>query len=253
MFRITRRQAQRICWLPAAGDGAPSRRRLGWLTNFNFGPYGLWSTSDQRLTAKRNRGGARNPLRTLSAPSFFRGGVRPGRMAPGRCAPRLSVRRLVPRRRLDLSRYAGRRYRRNRYSRGTPSYEFRRRQPAATPARTPSPGTTRISFHGTPPSSRGSTESAASLDVLLVDAALGPVRCFVPDVDREVGGIVRKRISPCGGWAGWAPRLAHPHRRLDASRRTRGPQVDRSRGTHNPLLKRLVQLYPAAGRPSSSC
>jgi len=66
-------------------------------------------------------------------------------------------------------------------------------------------------------------ESAAPLDVLLVDAALGPVRRFLPEAGRILIGTSS---------------LA-PHRRV-----RRFTDVA---WTENPLLKRLVQLYLAGG------
>ena len=95
-----------------------------------------------------------------------------------------------------------------------------------------------------------SVEGAAPLDVLLVDAALGPVRRFVPDTST----------------ARWAVALARRPDRL--ARRLWGLGVDAGRilagtstvapdrrdrrfadagWTENPLLRRLVQLYLTGG------
>ena len=52
------------------------------------------------------------------------------------------------------------------------------------------------------------SENAAPLDALLVDAALGPVRRFVPDLSMAKWAIslARTPTSPRGGLASWAPR-----------------------------------------------
>ena len=53
-------------------------------------------------------------------------------------------------------------------------------------------------------------ETAAPLDMLLVDAALGPVRRFVPDMStaKWAVSLARNRAPRRGGWAAWAPRPA---------------------------------------------
>ena len=94
-------------------------------------------------------------------------------------------------------------------------------------------------------------ESAAPLDVLLVDAALGPAAPLPPrPVDGEVGGLSRAQpeAPPRGGWASWAPR---PGRILTGASTLAPDRGDRRftdvAWTENPLLKRLVQLYLAGG------
>jgi polyhydroxyalkanoate synthase len=91
-------------------------------------------------------------------------------------------------------------------------------------------------------------ESAAPLDVLLVDAALGPVRRFVPDLStaKWAASLARKpdvtarRLGELGAEAG----------RILTGTSTLAPRRGDRRftdvaWTENPLLKRLVQLYLA--------
>ena len=99
-------------------------------------------------------------------------------------------------------------------------------------------------------------ESAAPLDVLLVDAALGPVRRFVPDMSTakwavslaRKPGLTARRLGGLGAEAG----------RVLTGTSTVAPQRGDRRftdvaWTENPLLRRLVQLYLAGGpAPSSS-
>ena len=68
-------------------------------------------------------------------------------------------------------------------------------------------------------------ESAAPLDVLLVDAALGPVRRFVPDMSTAKWAVsLARKPEHHRAAAGRAGRRggAHPHRHLDRSRRSAG-------------------------------
>ena len=94
-------------------------------------------------------------------------------------------------------------------------------------------------------------DDTAPLDVLLVDAALGPVRRFVPGrVDRKVGcrpSSVR-RGPPPGGSGSWAPRPAGSSPAPRPWRRTGDRRFTDVAWTENPPLKRLVQLYLAASR-----
>ena len=84
-------------------------------------------------------------------------------------------------------------------------------------------------------------ESAAPLDALLVDAALGPVRRFAPDLS-TASRRPRSRAAgpPPGGWARWRRGRAHPPARR-RSLRAAGP----------PVHRRGVDGEPAAapGRP----
>ncbi|MBU2694208.1 alpha/beta hydrolase [Pimelobacter sp. 30-1] len=94
-------------------------------------------------------------------------------------------------------------------------------------------------------------DAAAPLDVLLVDAALGPFRRFVPDASTARWALSlarrpRTTVRRLGGLAGEAARIA-----VGASDVTprRGDRRFADVGwTDNPLLRRLVQLYLASGR-----
>jgi polyhydroxyalkanoate synthase len=93
--------------------------------------------------------------------------------------------------------------------------------------------------------------TAAPLDVLLVDAALGPLRRFVPDVStarwavslarqprrtaRRIGGLGTEALRIVAGSSTVTPRRAD-RRFTDVA------------WSQNPLLKRLVQLYLAGGK-----
>lgn len=94
-------------------------------------------------------------------------------------------------------------------------------------------------------------DTAAPLDVLLVDAALGPVRRFLPDMStarwavslarrprvtaRRLGGLAAESAKVVVGTSEVAPK--------------RGDRRFTDVGwTDNPLLRRLVQLYLAGGR-----
>jgi polyhydroxyalkanoate synthase len=94
-------------------------------------------------------------------------------------------------------------------------------------------------------------ENAAPLDVLLVDAALSPVRRFVPDMSTakwavslaRKPGLTARRLSGLGAEAG---------RVLTGTSTVAPDRGDRRftdvAWTENPLLKRLVQLYLAGGQ-----
>ena len=94
-------------------------------------------------------------------------------------------------------------------------------------------------------------ESAAPLDSLLVDAALGPVRRFTPDMStarwavslaRQPGSTAR-RLGDLGAEIG---RVLSGTSTLAPQRRDR--RFTDTAWTENPLLRRLVQLYLAGSR-----
>ena len=93
--------------------------------------------------------------------------------------------------------------------------------------------------------------SAAPLDAVLVDGALGPVRRFVPDISTAKWavslarnpGLTARRLGGLGTEAG----------RIVVGSSTVAPQRGDRRfrdvaWTENPMLKRLVQLYLAGGQ-----
>jgi len=97
----------------------------------------------------------------------------------------------------------------------------------------------------------GLTESVAPLEVILVDAALSPIRRFVPDISTAKWavslarrpGVMARRLRELGAEAG----------RVLGGTSTVAPQRGDRRfadaaWTENPLLRRLVQLYLAAGQ-----
>ena len=97
----------------------------------------------------------------------------------------------------------------------------------------------------------GLAETAAPLDMLLVDAALGPVRRFVPDMSTakwavslaRKPGTTARRLGDLGAEVG----------RVLSGTSTVAPQRGDRRftdtaWTENPLLRRLVQLYLAGSR-----
>ncbi len=99
--------------------------------------------------------------------------------------------------------------------------------------------------------SPGLAEDAAPLDVLLVGAALGPVRRFVPDISTAKWavslalepGTTARRLRELGTEAG----------RVLSGTSTLAPRRGDRRftdvaWTENPLLRRLVQLYLAGSR-----
>ena len=94
-------------------------------------------------------------------------------------------------------------------------------------------------------------ESAAPLDCLLVDAALGPVRRFVPDMSTakwavslaRKPGTTARRLGDLGAEVG---RVLSGTSTVAPQRRDR--RFTDTAWTENPLLRRLVQLY-LAGEP----
>jgi len=94
-------------------------------------------------------------------------------------------------------------------------------------------------------------DQAAPLDVLLIDAALGPLRRFAPDLStvKWVAGIARRprvsarRIRDLCVEAG---RIAAGTSTVTPDRRDR--RFADPAWTENPLLRRTVQLYLAEGR-----
>ena len=94
-------------------------------------------------------------------------------------------------------------------------------------------------------------ESATPLDALLVDAALSPVRRFVPDLSTAKWAlslarkpdVTARRLGALGAEAG---------RILTGTSTLAPPRGDRRftdvAWTENPILKRLVQLYLVGGR-----
>ena len=93
-------------------------------------------------------------------------------------------------------------------------------------------------------------ESSAPLDVLLVDAALGPLRRFVPETSTAKWavslarrpGITARRL---GGLGAEARRILTGASTVAPDRKDR--RFTDVAWTDNPLLKRLVQLYLAGG------
>src|SRR6476620_1386472 len=93
-------------------------------------------------------------------------------------------------------------------------------------------------------------ESSAPLDVLLVDAALGPLRRFVPETSTAKWavslarrpGITARRL---GGLGAEARRILTGAATVAPDRKDR--RFTDVAWTDNPLLKRLVQLYLAGG------
>ena len=98
---------------------------------------------------------------------------------------------------------------------------------------------------------RRGSPNAGPLDVLLVDAALGPVRRFVPDLSTakwavslaRKPGTTARRLGGLGAEAG---RILIGTSTVAPQRRDR--RFTDIAWTENPLLKRLVQLYLAAGQ-----
>jgi polyhydroxyalkanoate synthase subunit PhaC len=94
-------------------------------------------------------------------------------------------------------------------------------------------------------------DQAAPLDVLLIDAALGPVRRFVPDMSTlkwlaGMAGNARTTARRLGGLGAEAGRIAAGTSTVTPDRRDR--RFSDVAWTENPLLRRLVQLYIAGGR-----
>jgi polyhydroxyalkanoate synthase len=94
-------------------------------------------------------------------------------------------------------------------------------------------------------------DQAAPLDVLLVNAAIGPMKRFAPDSStaRWLGGLAKRpgttarRLRDLGAEAG---RIAVGTSTVAAEKRDR--RFSDVAWTENPLLRRLLQLYLASGR-----
>jgi len=102
-----------------------------------------------------------------------------------------------------------------------------------------------------PPDLDAAADQAAPLDVLLVDAALGPVRRFAPDRSTatfaaRLARRPRATARRLGGLAGELARVAAGRSTLAPSRRDR--RFTDPAWSENPLLRRLTQAYLAAGR-----
>ncbi len=94
-------------------------------------------------------------------------------------------------------------------------------------------------------------ETAAPLDVLLVDAAFGPIRRFAPDLStaKLVAGLARRPLTTArrvGALGAEAGRIAAGTSTYAPSKRDRR-FVDAA-WTDNPLLRRVLQSYLAAGQ-----
>jgi polyhydroxyalkanoate synthase subunit PhaC len=103
----------------------------------------------------------------------------------------------------------------------------------------------------TPEQAADLADQAAPLDALLIDAALGPLRRFAPDVStvRLAAALIRKpgtTAARLGSFAAEAGRIAIGTSTLAPSKRDRR-FVDEA-WTDNPLLRRLVQVYIAGGQ-----
>ena len=93
----------------------------------------------------------------------------------------------------------------------------------------------------------GLAESAAPLDVLLVDAALGPVRRFVPDMSTAKWAVVpRAQAGNHRAAAGRPGRRGRPrpHRDLDRGTAARGPPVHRCRLDREPAAEAAGPALP---------
>lgn len=94
-------------------------------------------------------------------------------------------------------------------------------------------------------------DTAAPLDVLLVDAALGPIRRFLPDMStaRWAISLARRPRVTAGRLGGLAAESAKVVVGTSEITPKRGDRRFTDTGwTENPLLRRLVQLYLAGGR-----
>lgn len=94
-------------------------------------------------------------------------------------------------------------------------------------------------------------DTAAPLDVLLVDAALGPVRRFLPDMSTARWAVSlarRPRVTArrLGGLAAESAKVVVGTSEITPKRGDR--RFTDTGWTENPLLRRLVQLYLAGGR-----
>jgi polyhydroxyalkanoate synthase len=103
----------------------------------------------------------------------------------------------------------------------------------------------------TPSVSDDAADQAAPLDALLVDAALGPLRRFAPDAStvRFAFQVVRHPRTTgrrLGGLAAELARIGAGTSRVAPSKRDR--RFSDPAWAENPLLRRLVQAYQAAGQ-----
>jgi polyhydroxyalkanoate synthase len=94
-------------------------------------------------------------------------------------------------------------------------------------------------------------DAAAPLDVLLVDAALGPVRRFLPDMSTARWAVSlarqpRTTARRLGALAGEAAKVVAGTSDVTPQRGDR--RFTDTGWTENPLLRRLVQVYLATGR-----
>lgn len=94
-------------------------------------------------------------------------------------------------------------------------------------------------------------DTAAPLDVLLVDAALGPIRRFLPDMSTARWAVSlarRPRVTArrLGGLAAESTKVVVGTSEITPKRGDR--RFTDTGWTENPLLRRLVQLYLAGGR-----
>jgi polyhydroxyalkanoate synthase subunit PhaC len=94
-------------------------------------------------------------------------------------------------------------------------------------------------------------ETAAPLDVLLVDAALGPIRRFAPDLStvKLAAGLARRPVTTArrvGGLGVEAGRIVAGTSTYAPSKRDR--RFADPAWSDNPLLRRVLQGYLAAGK-----
>ena len=94
-------------------------------------------------------------------------------------------------------------------------------------------------------------EAAAPLDVLLIDAALGPIRRFTPDGSaanfaKELARRPRTTARRIGGLAAEVGRIAVGTSTYAPSKRDR--RFSDAAWTQNPLLRRVLQAYLAGGK-----
>src|SRR5882762_1197652 len=104
---------------------------------------------------------------------------------------------------------------------------------------------------GTPDAAEELADQAAPLDALLVDAALGPLRRFAPDAStlKFAVGLARRPGTTGRRLAGLGTEMT----RILAGTSTLAPSrrdrrfVDPA-WAENPILRRMVQAYLAAGQ-----
>src|SRR5580692_11378583 len=94
-------------------------------------------------------------------------------------------------------------------------------------------------------------ETAAPLDVLLIDAALGPIRRFAPDLStvKLAAGLARRPLTTArrlGALGAETGRIIGGTSTYAPSKRDRRFVDDA--WNDNPLLRRVVQGYLAAGQ-----